>query len=157
RCVLLFNHGDIRLQEFLIDSSFPSPDVLRALWKLLKEQPQLGKLSRDHDDVEARVRPHLPGAPTGAAVASAIRILERHGMLTRDDEKLAASRPTPGAFAPFDVESLQRRAEIERRKLRMMIDYAYHPWCRRQYILEYFGDAEWRERDRRCGACDNCE
>jgi len=153
--VLLFNHSDIRLQEFLIDSSFPSPDMLRALWKLLKDQPQLGKLAGD--ELEARLRRELPGAPSGAAVSAAIRILERHGMLSRDDEKLAATRPTPGVFPTFDVASLQRRADIERRKLRTMIDYAYHPRCRRQYILEYFGDAEWLPRDRRCGACDNCE
>ena len=35
RCVLLFNHGDIRLQEFLIDASYPSAELLRGLWKLL--------------------------------------------------------------------------------------------------------------------------
>jgi len=157
RCVLLFNHGDIRLQEFLIDSSFPSPELLRALWKLLKDQPQLGKLARYDDDLEAKLRRELPGSPTNAAIGSAIRILERHGMLTRDEEKLAATRPTPGLFPAFDVESLQRRAEIERRKLRMMVDYAYHPRCRRQYVLEYFGDEEWVDRNRRCGACDNCE
>jgi ATP-dependent DNA helicase RecQ len=77
-------------------------------------------------------------------------------MLMRDDEKLAAARPQPGVYPVFDVQSLQRRADIERGKLRMMIDYAYYPRCRRQYILEYFGDVDWTNRDKRCGACDNC-
>src|SRR5690606_38350095 len=111
RCVLLFNHGDIRLQEFLIDASFPSPELLRGLWKLLHDRPSLGALGRSDDEPEARLKPHLPGNPSGATVSAAIRILERHGMLARDDEKLAASRPAPGAFPPFDVQSLQRRAE----------------------------------------------
>src|SRR6185369_8405791 len=53
RCVLLFNHGDIRLQEFLIDASFPSAELLRALWRLLKEQPQLGA-GTDDDALEGR-------------------------------------------------------------------------------------------------------
>jgi len=156
RCVLLFNHGDIRLQEFLIDASFPSAELLRGLWKLLKEQPQLGKLTRNEDDLEARLKKHID-VPSGAALSAAIRILERHGMLTRDDERLAATRPAPGVFMPLDVESLQRRADAERKKLRTMIDYAYHPRCRRQFALEYFGDADWRDRSKRCGACDNCE
>jgi len=156
RCVLLFNHGDIRLQEFLIDASFPSAEVLRGLWKLLKERPQLGKLTRDEEDVEARLKKHIE-VPSGAALSSAIRILERHGMLVRDDDKLAAARPAPGQFMPLDVESLQRRADIERKKLRTMVEYAYHPRCRRQFVLEYFGDADWRDRSKRCGACDNCE
>jgi ATP-dependent DNA helicase RecQ len=157
RCVLLFNHGDIRLQEFLIDASFPSAVILRGLWKLLKEQPQLGKLTRSDEDLEARLKKHLPDAQSNASLGAAIRILERHGMLVRDDEKLAATRPAPGLYPPLEVESLQRRADIERRKLRTMVDYAYHPRCRRQFILEYFGDADWRDRSKRCGACDNCD
>ncbi|HEU4615620.1 MAG TPA: ATP-dependent DNA helicase RecQ [Kofleriaceae bacterium] len=157
RCVLLFNHGDIRLQEFLIDASFPSPELLRGMWKLLKEQPSLGLLGRGDDELEARLKQHLPDAPSNAALGSAIRILERHGMLARDDERLAASRPAPGQFPPFDVESLQRRADIERKKLRTMVEYAYHPRCRRQFVLEYFGDEDWSDRGKRCGACDNCE
>jgi ATP-dependent DNA helicase RecQ len=38
-----------------------------------------------------------------------------------------------------------------------MIDFAYHPRCRRQYLLDYFGDEDWRDRQRRCGACDTCD
>ena len=154
RCVLLFNHGDIRLQEFLIDASFPSAEMLRALWKLLHDHTGLGQAG----DVEAIVRPHLPGEPSGAAVGAGLRILERHGMLALvSGGFLVAQRPEPGQFPPLDVASLERRAELERKKLRTMIDYAYYPRCRRQFILEYFGDEEWRNRDRKCGACDTCD
>jgi ATP-dependent DNA helicase RecQ len=78
-------------------------------------------------------------------------------VLRRDDENLMAARPEPGVFLPLDVESLQRRAEVERSKLRTMVEYAYYPRCRRQFVLEYFGDQDWNDRDRRCGACDTCE
>ena len=160
RCVLLFNHGDIRLQEFLIDASYPSPETLRGLWKLLRDRPELGKLTPYDDELEARLKKQF--APddknlSAATIGAALRMLERHGMLGRDDERIAATRPAPGAFAPLDVESLQRRAEVERRKLRTMVEYAYYPRCRRQFVLEYFGDQDWASRDRTCGACDNCE
>jgi len=154
RCVLLFNHGDVRLQEFLIDASYPSAEVLRGLWRLLAERPQLGALG---EGLEERLEAHLPGDPSKAAIGSAIRILERHGMLSRDQDCIAASRPAPGQFAPLDVEALARRAESERSKLRTMVEYAYHPRCRRQMVLDYFGDEDWRDRSKRCGACDNCE
>ncbi|HEY1557542.1 MAG TPA: ATP-dependent DNA helicase RecQ [Kofleriaceae bacterium] len=147
RCVLLFNHGDIRLQEFLIDASYPSPELLRGLWKLAQDNP----VTED----EARAR--LPDKPSGAAVGAAMRILERHGLLGRDGERVIAMRPAAGQFPALDVQSLQRRAELERQKLRTMIDYAYYPRCRRQYVLEYFGDEEWASRDRRCGSCDTCD
>jgi ATP-dependent DNA helicase RecQ len=79
-------------------------------------------------------------------------------MLRRDDQRLAAVRPDPGSdFPMLDVTSLQRRAEVERGKLRTMVEYAYYPRCRRQFVLEYFGDQDWASRDRRCGACDNCD
>src|SRR5215470_10677295 len=157
RCVLLFNHSDIKLQEFLIDASYPSAEVLRGIWKLLRDRPQLGRLTPDDDELEARLRTQLGGDVNGATMGAALRILERHGMLGRDGERLIASRPEPGMYPPLDVESLQRRAEVERSKLRTMIEYAYYPRCRRQFVLEYFGDQDWSDRDRRCGACDTCE
>ena len=40
RCVLLFNHGDVRLAEFLIDASFPAAEMMRELWKLLRDEPR---------------------------------------------------------------------------------------------------------------------
>jgi ATP-dependent DNA helicase RecQ len=162
RCVLLFNHGDIRLQEFLIDASFPSAEILRGLWKLLRDRPDLGTLTPYEDELEAKLKKNLNDTVAGdisnAAMGAALRILERHGMLSRDDERIRATRPTTeSGFPPLDVESLQRRADSERKKLRTMIDYAYYPRCRRQYVLEYFGDQDWASRDRTCGACDNCE
>jgi superfamily II DNA helicase RecQ len=108
-------------------------------------------------DVESVVRPHLPDEPTGATVGAALRMLERHGMLARRDGVLAATRPEPGQFPPLDVEALERRADLERKKLRTMIDYAYCPRCLRQFILEYFGDEDWTDRARQCGACYTCE
>jgi ATP-dependent DNA helicase RecQ len=160
RCVLLFNHGDVRLQEFLIDASYPSADVLRSLWKLLRDRPQLGELTPYENDLEARLRKHLAAIGhqvNGAVMGAALRILERHGMLRRDDERIAATRPEPGVYPVLDVESLQRRADVERNKLRKMVDYAYYTQCRRQYVLEYFGDEDWMDRTKKCGACDNCD
>jgi len=157
RCVLLFNHSDIKLQEFLIEASYPSAELLRGIWKLLRDEPALGRLGPDDDELEARLRTRLGGDVKGAMMGSALRLLERHGMLRRDDERLAATRPEPGVYPPLDVESLARRAEVERSKLRTMVEYAYYPRCRRQFVLEYFGDQDWIDRGRQCGACDTCE
>jgi ATP-dependent DNA helicase RecQ len=129
--------------------------MMRKLWKLLKDEPRRGR----PDELEDRLKRLLPGEPNGAAISSALRILERHGLLQIDGATGAyvAVRPEPGLFPALDVEGLQRRAEVERGKLRKMIEYAYWPRCRRQFVLEYFGDEEWSSRDRKCGACDNCD
>jgi len=163
RCVLLFNHGDIRLQEFLIDASFPSADLLRNMWKLFRDKPEIGKLTPYDNELEAKLKKYLGLAETGgtgasnAAIGASLRLLERHGMIHRNDERITATRPDPGQFPPLDVVQLARRADNERAKLRTMVEYAYYPRCRRQMVLEYFGDADWADRAKRCGACDNCD
>jgi ATP-dependent DNA helicase RecQ len=153
RCVLLFNHRDARVHEFLIDSSYPSAEVLRAAWKLLRDEPHLGERG---DGIEDRLKKRLPGEPHGMTIESTLRILERHGLLRDDMGHLVATRPDPGT-PPLDLESLARRAEVERSKLKTMIEYVYWTGCRRQFVLSYFGDADWRDRGKRCGACDSCE
>jgi ATP-dependent DNA helicase RecQ len=148
-CSLLFNYSDVRVQEFLIDASYPSAEVLRALWKLLRDQPQ--RLAPD------RLREELPGRPHGSVVESAARILARHGLVTGDDRRLQATRPEElgGEFPPFDPAALARRAEVERGKLRSMVDYGYHDGCRHQFLVSYFGDPTAAGRPT-CQACDRC-
>ena len=51
---------------------------------------------------------------------------------------------------PADVE---RRAALERRKLREIIEFCYTEYCYRAHILDYFGD---RHHLRQCGTCGNC-
>jgi len=151
-CVLLFNHGDVRLQEFLIAASFPTAEVLRDSWRSLRDRPELGS------DVD-RLCAALPGEPHASTVSAAVRILSRHGYVIKTDGCLEAVKPDEvhGEFPPFDPEVPGRRAQVERSKLRAMVEYGYFPRCRRQYMLDYFGDADWADRDCSCPACDNCK
>ena len=155
RCVLLFNHSDVRLQEFLIDASFPAAAVLRGLWKLLRRRPELGS---DSDRLRGELSDVVGDKIHASGFETAVRILARHGYVYEVDDRLCAVMPgeLPGDFAPMDVDGLAERGEIERAKLAKMIEYAYHQRCRRQFVLDYFGDVDWRDRGRRCVACDNC-
>jgi ATP-dependent DNA helicase RecQ len=149
-CVLLFNPADARLQEFLIDSSYPSAELLRAVWKQVRDD---GGASADPE----RLRRALGDEPSAAAIRSSLRILLRHGFLRDDGDWLAATRPDPEAgFPPLDPQALARRADIERGKLRAMVEYGYHAGCRRRFILDYFGDADAEAVTRGCERCDNC-
>lgn len=51
---------------------------------------------------------------------------------------------------PADIA---RRAALEQRKLREVINFAYTDQCFRRFILGYFGDRSMRED---CGTCGNC-
>jgi ATP-dependent DNA helicase RecQ len=67
------------------------------------------------------------------------------GIVMLDSVPATKLRVTPG-----DVE---RRAALERRKLREIIEFCYTEYCYRAHILDYFGD---RHHPRQCGTCGNC-
>ena len=107
RCVLLFNHGDIRLQEFLIDASYPSAELLRGLWKLLQTTTR------------ARQAHGQRRGSRGAPQAAPARLSVGRGAVVGDPRSSSAtacsrattsgsppSRPSPGQYPPLDVESL---------------------------------------------------
>lgn len=149
-CVLLFNHGDVRLQEFLIAASFPSADLLRGLWKLLREQPGL--------NLDELAGFNLPGDPHESTLSSAIRILGRHGYLVDESGRLQSVQPNEiaGDYPEFDAHASERRAEVETSKLKLMVEYSYHAGCRHAFVLDYFGEEREGEVPL-CVACDNCQ
>ena len=55
---------------------------------------------------------------------------------------------------PVDLQEVERRRDLERRKLRRMVAYADSAGCLRATVLRYFGDPEAREP---CDACGSCE
>ena len=59
----------------------------------------------------------------------------------------------PAAKLRIDASDVMRRAALERRKLREMIEFCYTEYCYRAHILDYFGD---RHHARKCGTCGNC-
>ena len=50
-------------------------------------------------------------------------------------------------------QELARRAALEQRKLREVINFCYTEKCYRNFILDYFGDPR---HSRSCGTCGNC-
>jgi ATP-dependent DNA helicase RecQ len=86
-------------------------------------------------------------SPAAAATASAREKPVRgvRTILMLDNVSATKLRVTPA-----DVE---RRADLERRKLREMIEFCYTERCYRAHILDYFGD---RHHARQCGTCGNC-
>jgi ATP-dependent DNA helicase RecQ len=153
-CVLLFNHADVKLQEFLIDASAPSLDLLRSVWRSLRTDPRRG-----HDP--AILRRSLPGSPSDAAVSYGTRFLLRAGYLRERDGLYEAVHPSDDSGASparLDAGALAARADVERQKLRAMVDYAYTTGCRRRFILAYFGDEDGLRaggcgEEQRCDVC----
>jgi len=94
------------------------------------------------------------GSAGTAGVSPAVAGIEatraKPGRGTRAILMLDNIAPTKLRVMPAEVE---RRANLERRKLREMIEFCYTEYCYRAHILDYFGD---RHHARRCGTCGNC-
>ena len=69
------------------------------------------------------------------------------------ERSIALVDAAPAKALRVDRAELARRAAAEQRKLRRVVDFAYHRGCYRAYILSYFGD---RRAARECGTCGNC-
>ncbi|MFO0945394.1 MAG: RecQ family ATP-dependent DNA helicase [Planctomycetota bacterium] len=61
-------------------------------------------------------------------------------------------RTTPVRELPIQFDELMERKKRELEKLGRVFDYAQGAVCRRQFILEYFGD-----KTGPCGHCDSCD
>jgi ATP-dependent DNA helicase RecQ len=96
------------------------------------------------------------GAGTGTAGVSAASSSYKSAD-SRDSSRRARSivmlDTTPAAKLRVEPGDVVRRAALERRKLREMIEFCYTEYCYRANILDYFGD---RHHARQCGTCGNC-
>jgi ATP-dependent DNA helicase RecQ len=160
QCVLLFSYGDVRIQEFLLEQSYPERQLLEEVYGLIVS------LSRRQPEVPLRsLLPHRRHGSSMMQVESCLKILERTGYIERltgydsgEDAiaplvlRLAQDAVTPQRLQ-LDDAALQRRKRHEIRKMRQMVGYANARQCRRQRILRYFGET-WEQSH--CGACDYC-
>ncbi|MBA3247416.1 MAG: RecQ family ATP-dependent DNA helicase [Pyrinomonadaceae bacterium] len=82
---------------------------------------------------------------TAAGILSYQPARRTRGVLMLDDPPARQLRIRP--------QDLARRAALEQRKLREMINFCYTEDCYRAFILDYFGD---RQHAKQCGTCGNC-
>ena len=160
-CVLLFNYADKNTHDFFIDGSYPEFKVIKEVYDALAAT-ELRRIELSTAEIASRVRQR-----NEMAVQSALYVLERAGHIqrtaptvNREDRKSRQSRSiimldsAPATQLRIDPHDVSRRGELERRKLRAMIDFCYTDYCYRAHILNYFGD---RDHERQCGTCGNCQ
>jgi ATP-dependent DNA helicase RecQ len=172
-CVLLFNYADKNTHDFFIEGSYPSAELVREVYQTLRATG-LKRIELSASEIAKRT-----GVRNEMAIQSSLYLLERAGHIQRVAADTGTGGVSPALAAqestktnparrarsivmldsvpatnlritPGDVE---RRAALERRKLREMIEFCYTEYCYRSHILDYFGD---RHHAQRCGSCGNC-
>ncbi len=157
-CVLLFNYADKNTHDFFIEGSYPEFKTIKDVYDTLAAT-ELRRIELSTAEIASRV-----GERNEMAVQSALYVLERAGHIqrtavNREDRRSRQGRSiimldsTPAKQLRIDPRDVSRRGDLERRKLREMIDFCYTDYCYRAHILNYFGD---RHHQRQCGTCGNC-
>lgn len=154
-CILLFNYADKRTQDFFIEGSYPTPDVVQNVYRALVST-DLKQIELSTREIAARA-----GIKNELAVQSALVVLEKAGHIERgtSDTESRSKRTillldeAAQKRLRINSQDIARRAALEQRKLREMISFCYATDCYRSYILDYFGDASHKKN---CGSCGNC-
>ena len=160
-CVLLFNYADKNTHDFFIEGSYPDISVVKHVYDALAAT-ELRRIELSTTEIARRT-----GERNEMAVQSALYVLERAGHIQRtagalnrggrgaqQGRSILMLDSAPVAQLRVDPRDVSRRGELERRKLRAMIDFCYTDYCYRAHILNYFGD---RHHTRECGTCGNCQ
>ncbi len=150
QAVLLYSPKDRALQEWFIDNSTVTPDETKALFQALRSAGQ----------EEIWMAPADFSLLTGLAevkVKVGLAQLELVGALERLGDAGSRMLLRPGKWDKAAVERTAAEAEIRkvhrRRQLDQMIAYAESNACRRNILLEHFGD---RSSTGAARCCDNC-
>lgn len=179
-CLLLFNYADKNTHDFFIEGSYPDLGTVRSVYDALvatrlktielttheiakragvsnemavqsalyllerANHIQRGSAFDKRTSTPDSVAPWERQAGNSSAGANE-RTRRVRTIVMLDSAPVAQLRINPG--------EVTGRANLERRKLREILNFCYSDRCFRAHILDYFGD---RHHARQCGTCGNC-
>lgn len=154
-CEILYSPDDAGLHEYFIDNDAPALEELRSLYVELRR-------CADRDGWAAATAAQLTfatGMDSEVKVRVGLQLLAQAGLLAEGGEwdgrrhwRLLAVKGRVDMQTP--LRHIEARREYKRAQLRDMLSYCESRDCRRQQILDYFGDPEPPIASR---CCDNCE
>lgn len=156
-CELLFNHADLKTQEFFFEGSNPSVQTIRSVYNLLRARcnADTGELQMTVDHMAAELGKDVNPMAVGTALSALIHA----GAITRSDVPGSNTRltrvlnpGTPFASLPIDTNAIDEKARRDHKKIEAITRYAYSTGCRQRWILDYFGEPSACN----CGHCDVC-
>lgn len=115
RCVLLFEAADLRIQEFFIESKYPSPEFIERVYDFLREietDPIQLTLHEIKDEL------NLPISSEG--IAACENILERAGVLERLESRQNLASVRFDTDLPTLVDLVPKEAKVQRQLLRAL-------------------------------------
>lgn len=144
--VLFYNPEDLNLRRFFASKGqVDAEQVERVAYVLQNEEEPI-------DPADLREKTDLSKTKLGTALnhLASVGVVET---LPTGEVTVSEQPPDISEAAELAVQAQERRQQFERSRLEMMRGYAEVRHCRREYLLNYFGE----KLDQPCGFCDNCK
>lgn len=141
-CTLLYQAKDIYTQRWLMEKNFPKPAEVTTLLRYLVDH---SNESLRPADLNNQLNIDF------AAINSGIDLLKHLNLLDVDAHGIRAREISGSQFPYIDMTFLDARKERDSSRLNQIIKYAQSQQCRREFILEYFG-----QKLENCSGCDTC-
>jgi ATP-dependent DNA helicase RecQ len=138
--ILLSGVEDDEIQEYFIQSAFPSLQVMQEILAALEEAESLSQT-----ELMARVNINK------SKLDKALKLLEVEGAVGISFEKRAHYFRTPNPWQP-DVERIERLTHLRRAELAEMQAYVTHSGCLMEFLQRALDDPAPHP----CGRCANC-
>lgn len=144
--LLFYNPDDLKLRRFLASGGQVEAEEMELVAEVVKNEEAAVKLEDLGEKVEL----------SKLKLQKALNYLETVGVvekLATGEVILCEETADLTEAAAEAVKQQERRQQFVKSRLEMMRGYAELGNCRRQYLLNYFGE----NLERSCGNCDNCK
>ncbi|MGB4594273.1 MAG: RecQ family ATP-dependent DNA helicase [Anaerolineaceae bacterium] len=138
--ILLNGAEDDEIQNYFIDSAFPSLKVFQDILRVLEESEGMS-----FDELLSKVNTSVSRAE------KAIKLLEIDGAIAQTYKRKVIYFRTPNAWTP-NTERVNRVLELRRSELAQMQSYVDSSGCLMQFLLKALDDPNPVP----CGRCANC-
>jgi len=150
QAILLYDPNDLNLRRFLSSGSKLDPEEVAEVVAVLQngDAPIAPEVIADATELSKN---KAAVAVNRLAEVGAVEALPSGEVMANEEVLSQASAIEEVVEAA--TEAQERHRQFERSRIEMMQGYAELRLCRRQYLLNYFGE----EFESSCGFCDNCE
>ncbi|KAI4446213.1 ATP-dependent RNA helicase DbpA [Eubacterium plexicaudatum ASF492] len=137
--ILLSGGEDNRINNYFIESAFPTEDLMEEVMSAVRENPDPGLKQSDFEKL-INMKP--------SKIKACLKYLVVEGAIYKDG---AYYRPAARFWKP-DMEKSREITAIRRNELEQMTDFAGTGSCYMKYIAGVLDDS----RAKACGTCSNC-
>ncbi len=139
--VLCYSYADVRIQEYFINNQLPNAYHAELIYDVLKKAAEGAKMQ----DLIALYPDKI------SETEIVLRFMHRFGLIQSDDRGVMTLTGEKGLKK--HLRSTERQVENATAKLKSVIHYCEKRSCRRNQILDYFGE---KNDGGKCGRCDIC-